>query len=245
MRIVLLHAFPCDGSLWSDVAEILRTEGHEVECPDLRGFGSAPLGDAVPDLGVMADDVIALLGDRDEPIVVAGVSMGGYVAMDIAARRPGLLAGLGLVDTKASADAEQARERREGIAVLAESGGAWQAGMIEGLLGPTTRAERPGVVERVEGFLARADARSVAWAQRAMANRQESFATLRALDIPVTVVWGAEDVMSPAEEQEAMLEAVVDGQGMRIDGVGHLSPVENPKAVAVALAQLAERVSDR
>ena len=128
-RYLLLHAFPFDGTMWEPVAARLRAQGHEVLAPDLRGFGSAPLGDRGPAIDVLVDDMLALLGD--EPAVIAGCSMGGYVAQGITARRPDLVAALALVDTKATADPEAARAHRERVAGLAEAGGDWSAGMID------------------------------------------------------------------------------------------------------------------
>ena len=55
-RYLLLHAFPFDGTMWDSVAEVLRAEGHQVLAPDLRGFGSAPLGERSPAIAVMVDD---------------------------------------------------------------------------------------------------------------------------------------------------------------------------------------------
>ena len=235
-RYLLLHAFPFDGKMWEFVAELLRAEGHEVIAPDLRGFGSAPLGQRSPAVGVMVDDVLALIGE--EPAVIAGCSMGGYVALGIAARRPDLVAGLALVDTKATADLEGARVLRERIAGIAEEGGDWSAGMIDGLLGETTRRTRPDLVAAVEGAIAVAPRATVAWAQRAMAARPDARASLALLTAPVAVVMGEEDTMSPLAEQDLIREAVPHAAWVPIPSAGHLTPLEAPEAVAGALLGL-------
>lgn len=237
MRYVLLHAFPLDGSMWAEVAATLRAAGHEVMTPDLRGFGGASLGDDPPDLERMADDVLALLGDR--PAILAGCSMGGYVALAIARRRPELVAGLALVDTKATADAQPARDNRERVAALAESGRDWSAGMLEGLLGETTRATRPEVMAFVRDGLARASGPTVAWAQRAMAARPDAREGLAALEIPLVVIVGDEDTVSPLAEQELILGAAASARLVVIPAAGHLTPLEAPEAVGAALLGLA------
>lgn len=242
MRYLLLHAFPLDGSMWDQVGAALRAQGHEVIAPDLRGFGAAPLGDDDPDLERMVDDaIIALAG---EPAIIAGCSLGGYVALGIARRRPDLVAALALVDTKATADADDARAQRERVAVLAEAsdgGGsdAWSAGMIDKLLGITTRAKSPGVVARVESCIAAAPGPTVAWAQRAMARRPDARDALRAIAAPVLVIVGDEDTVSPMAEQELMLAVAPGATLCVIPGAGHLTPLEAPAAVAEALAALA------
>lgn len=232
-RYLLLHAFPFDGAMWDHVAEALRAQGHEVLAPDLRGFGRAPLGDRSPGIAVLVDDMVSALGER--PAVVAGCSMGGYVALGIAERRPDLVAALALIDTKATADPEVARAHRERIAVSAETGGDWSAGMVDGLLGDTTRHTRPDLVARVRETLADASPSTVAWAQRAMATRPDRREALAMLTAPIAVIMGEEDTMSPLPEQELIREAVPAAQWIPIPGAGHLTPLEAPDAVVEAL----------
>jgi pimeloyl-ACP methyl ester carboxylesterase len=233
---LLLHAFPFDGSMWNEVAEELRADGHRVIAPDLRGFGHAPLGDDAPDLQRMVEDVVSLL---DEPAVIVGCSMGGYVALGIAGDRPDLVQALALVDTKATADGDAARDNRERIAALAETGRDWSAGMIDGLLGEATRESRPEIVARVQQVLDGAPRATIAWTQRAMAARSEVLDVLRELDVPVLVVVGNQDTMSPMSEQELIVQAASDARLVVIPGSGHLSPLEAPERVAEVLSSLA------
>ena len=233
---LLLHAFPFDGAMWDAVAERLRSAGHDVMAPDLRGFGSAPLGDRPPGIDVLVDDAVALLGEQ--PAVIAGCSMGGYVALRMAMRRPDLVAALALVDTKATADGDAAREHRLRVASLAEEGDDWSAGMVDGLLGATTRRTRPDLVAVVESALERAPRATVAWAQRAMAGRPDARQGIALLTAPAAVVMGDEDTMSPRAEQDLILEAVPHASWSPIPSAGHLTPLEAPDAVADALLGL-------
>ena len=235
-RFLLLHAFPFDASMWDAVAVGLRSQGHDVLAPDLRGFGSAPLGDCEPRMGVLVDDMLCLLGEQ--PAVVAGCSMGGYVALGIAERRPDLVAALALVDTKATADSEQQRAHRSRVATLAESGDEWSAGMIDGLLGATTRASRRDIVDRVVGVLDRAPRSTVAWAQRAMAGRPDTRTAITMLTSPIAVIMGEEDTMSPRAEQDLILDAAPHAMWIPIPEAGHLTPLESPGAVTAALLRL-------
>lgn len=235
-RFLLLHAFPFDASMWDAVAVGLRSQGHDVLAPDLRGFGRAPLGGVEPRMGVLVDDMLCLLGEQ--PAVVAGCSMGGYVALGLAERRPDLVAALALVDTKATADSEQQRAHRSRVATLAESGDGWAAGMIEGLLGATTRAARPDIVDQVDGVLDRAPRSTVAWAQRAMAGRLDTRAGIAMLTSPIAVIMGEEDTMSPRAEQDLILEAAPHAMWIPIPEAGHLTPLEAPDAVTAALLRL-------
>lgn len=242
--VVLLHAFPLDSRLWDDVVDAVADAGWDVVVPDLRGFGESAYGadgpDDEPSLTWMARDVLGIL-DRVgvNSAVVVGLSLGGYVAMELVRQDPSRIAALALVDTKASADGDDARANRLRVAeqvLEAGSTAALARAMLPGLLGETTRTRRPDVVERVRGWIEEADPAGVAWAQRAMAARPDSHADLEALTVPVLVLWGDEDSLAPRGEQESMVAALRDCRFVEVPGCGHLSAVEAPEAVTAALA---------
>lgn len=239
--LLLLHAFPCDGSLWDPVAAACRATGWRTLVPDLPGFGASPLPSAGPDLDAVADDVVDMLHERDvASCAVAGVSLGGYIAMNLVRRHPELVRALLLCDTKATADTDPARHGRERLASLceespADTGRILEQAVLPGLLGETTRAGRPQVVERTRRFLDAAPASSVAWYQRAMAGRPDSRGALAAWAGPSLVLWGEEDSLSPLDEQRAMLDVLVDAHEARLPGAGHLAVLETPMAAASAI----------
>jgi pimeloyl-ACP methyl ester carboxylesterase len=112
--------------------------------------------------------------------------------------------------------------------------------MVPVLLGQTTRLRRPDVVEKVTSWLDEADPRAVAWAQRAMAGRPDSTATLAASGVPGAVVVGEEDELSPVVLAQDMA-AAWGRQPHVVAATGHLSVVEDPAAARQALlAALAE-----
>ncbi len=236
--MVLLHAFPLSSSMWQAQREGLAP-ACKVITPDLRGFGGTPLGDDAPSLDVMADDVARLLdGEGIERAVVGGQSMGGYVTMAFCRRHADRLLGVLLADTKAAADPPPARSNRERIAeaVLRDGSGILVDEVLPPQLGVTTRRRRPMVAGRVRGLVLAAPPPAVAWAQRAMAARPDSFDTLRALKVPALVIVGDEDELSPPSEAEAMAAAVPDGRLVVIGEAGHLSAMEHPEAFNRAVA---------
>jgi pimeloyl-ACP methyl ester carboxylesterase len=241
--LVLLHAFPCDGRMWEPQAEAAAAAGWRVLVPDLPGFGESPLPAAAPSLPVVAEAVLGMLDDRGvDRCVLGGVSLGGYVAMELLRARPAMLAGMVLCDTKASADGPEARANRERLAGLALEAGEGVGRLLEqavlpGLLGDTTREQRPEVVERVRGWLRAADPSAVAWYQHAMADRPDSVAALADVDLPTLVVWGEEDALSDRAEQDRMVGAVTDGSLVVVPQAGHLANVEDPEAVSAAILQ--------
>lgn len=248
--VVLLHAFPLDKRVWDGIVDALAEADWDVVVPDLRGFGESSYGDSDPDdepsLSWMARDVLGILDRMGvNSAVIAGLSLGGYVAMEILRQDPTRVAGLVLADTKASADTDEARANRLRVAdqvLAAGSTVALARAMVPNLLGTTSQRERPDVVAEVTARIAGADSAGVAWAQRAMAARPDSHAVLAAMTSPALVLWGAEDTITPRPDQDSMLAVLRDARAVEIEHAGHLTPVENPEATATAIIDFLDAV---
>ena len=236
--LVLLHAFPLSSAMWeaqrAELAEVCR-----VITPDQRGFGRSPLGDDPPSLEYAADDLAALLDRLGlHRVVVGGLSMGGYVAMAFAARYPDRVAALVLADTKATADTDEARHRRERLADrVLEPGGIADVftDLVPALIGRTTAERRPEVVQRLRDIVGDAPVESIAWASRAMAARPDSLGVLAKTSVPALVVVGDEDGLTPVADAEAMAEVLPDVQMARLMAAGHVSALEDPAAFNAAV----------
>lgn len=240
LPLVLLHAFPLDSRMWADVAP--RVDG-PVLAVDLPGMGAAQ-GVALPEpaLEASADAVAAVLAEAGHHrAVVAGLSMGGYVALALAERHPALVAGLGLLDTKATADTEDARANRLRVAEVVESAGTVDEvlPMATALLGEASR-ERPELVARLEALISAQPPVGVAWSQRAMAARPDRTAVLTGYRGPALVLVGEEDRPTPVAEAQGMA-AALGVEAVVVPGAGHLTAVEAPGPVAAALGDLLGR----
>jgi pimeloyl-ACP methyl ester carboxylesterase len=237
LPVVLLHAFPLSSAMWLEQRNGLGDVCRLVT-PDLRGFGGSQLGYDEPSLDHMADDVAALLDKLSlERIVLGGLSMGGYVAMAFLRRHGDRVTGLLLADTKASADAEAARANRHRIADALDESGTTQVlldDVLPSLMGETTVAERPMIQGRVRALVEDAPPAAAAWAQRAMADRPDSFDTLRAVTVPALVVAGDQDALSSVTDAQAMADALPAARLVVVPRCGHLSAVEVPEAFNVA-----------
>lgn len=243
LPLVLLHAYPVDARMWDSVRGRLA-ERTRLITPDQRGLGRTPLPDPAgePDLDHAARDVMALLDRLDlHEVVLGGCSMGGYVTMAVARLAPERIGGLVLLDTKATADTDAARENRLAVAARAESEGTrgWLAdSMVPSLLGETTRRTRPGLVDEVRTLIGEQPAEGVAWAQRAMAARGDSTDVLSALDVPTLVIVGDEDTVTPVDDARALTDRLPRSELVVVPGAGHLTPLENPDGVVDAVLRV-------
>lgn len=228
--VALLHAYPLDRRMWQSQAEFLARMGHKVLTPDYGGFGDSK----VPHDEAMADMAQQVLRQVGPPAVFAGCSMGGYVLMEIIRQAPEAVAGAIFIDTKPTADTDEARANRLTVADQLSATGDMDAladGMIPNLLGTTTREKRPEVVEEVRKWILSGSPAAAAAAQRAMAARPDSRPTLSAYEGPALVVWGAEDTISPKSEQDEFFAVMPQAVGREIENCGHLPSVEDPRAL--------------
>jgi pimeloyl-ACP methyl ester carboxylesterase len=152
--------------------------------------------------------------------------------------------GLILANTKASADTPEAAANRLRIAAATEQAGDTELLVPElgpKLLGESNRRRDPQLVRRVESMLRAAPPDAVAWAQRAMAVRPDSFEVLRGVEVPVLVVAGEEDALMTRSEAEAMTSAVRDPGLVLIPGAGHLTALEAPREFNAAVSAFLKR----
>ena len=236
--LVLLHAFPLDSRMWAYA--ISAAPQLPVITIDAPGFGTS--AEVENGLDGFADAVVATLeGAGFSRAVVAGLSMGGYTALALAERHPELLAGIGLLDTKARADPEEKRAGRLQMAedALGSAGAQAVAPMLTSLLAPHPREE---VQTEVSDWLSHAPPSGIAWAQRAMAERPDRLAVLTTLDLPALVLCGAQDAVTGLADHQEMATAL-GTQVIEVDGAGHLSALESPREVATALTGLYARAT--
>lgn len=228
--LVLLHPFPLSSSYWSAEKEAFGKR-FPVIVPDLPGFGSAPV-QAAPSMAGMAAELASRL-DRQgitEPVILTGVSMGGYVAFEFLRQFPQRLAGLALISTRASADTAEARDNRLKTIQKIESGdrATFEKAVLPKLLGRTTMETNPALVARVKTDLEKASDAGIIAALRAMAGRADSTPLLAKIRCPVLVMAGTEDSFIPSAEAEAMAAVIPSAQLELVARAGHLLNLEQP-----------------
>lgn len=231
LPFVLLHGFPHNRSLWAPQTSALLEHGRCI-APDLRGFGES--GRQGPySMKQYAEDVIELLEilgiDR---AVVGGLSMGGYVAFAIWRAKPQLVRALVLADTRPGADSPDTRRKRMELIALAKASGAGAVAnaQISGMVGATTRAQNPALVEGLHQMLAGAPVEGVIGALQAMMDRPDSTELLPTITVPTLIIVGEEDALTPVKESRAMHAAIPGSRLEVIPGAGHCSNLEKPAA---------------
>jgi pimeloyl-ACP methyl ester carboxylesterase len=258
LPLVLIHGFPLDHTMWTEQIDALAGPNQDpspgptlssatamrVLAPDLRGFGRSRRGTAIGDKVTMdqfADDLAAWLDTLAirEPVVLCGLSMGGYIAFQFWRKFAPRLRGLILCDTKSAADTPEAAAGRRGMAqrVLREGPAPLLETMLPKLLAETTRQQRPYLVEQLQSVIAAGDPQGIAAAARGMAERPDMTAALGQIRCPTLVIVGQQDVISPPAEMRGLARAIPGAKFVEIPAAGHMSPLENPVAVSMAMRE--------
>jgi 3-oxoadipate enol-lactonase len=209
-----------------------------VVVPDLRGFGQSRSEDAFT-IDSLAGDIIQLIEHLGGPAVVGGLSMGGYVAMAIARKRPDLLRGLMLMDTRAEADSSQARENRQKMIDLVRLQGCKAVAdqMLPKLLAPGAPEGRPDLARQVRAMAEACPPRTIENALVALRDRPDRSADLPSIAVPTLIVVGEQDQITPPDVSEAMHRAIPNSKLVKVPGAGHMAPLEQPEPVNRAVRE--------
>jgi len=238
LPVVFLHAFPLSRTMWEPQVTALVGECRCIPI-DFRGFGDSTAC-APFTVERYADDVAAVLDALQiERAVIAGLSLGGYVAFSFWRRHRERVRALVLADTRAGADTADNVARRKYLIELAHTRGsaAVANAQIAGLVGKTTRDKRPDIYDAIHRSIAQASVDAIVGALEAMMARPDSTDTLGTIDVPTMIVAGSEDVATPPRESRAMHAAIPGSRVEILQQAGHLSNIERPAAFNTVVAE--------
>jgi pimeloyl-ACP methyl ester carboxylesterase len=172
-----------------------------------------------------------------EPVSLAGLSMGGYIALAFWRRHAARLGKLMLCDTRAAGDTPQVVEGRMATIerVRAEGASAAAEAMLPKLFAASTSSKQPKLVEQTRQVILNTSADTLAAALRGMAQRPDMRPELAKLSVPTLLLCGAEDAITPPAEMHSLTSALPHASYIEIAEAGHMSPLEQPDAVASAI----------
>lgn len=212
--------------MWARQEEALKAAGFEVIAPHLAGFGGR--SGAMTSLGEEARELLELL--PPEPVALVGLSMGGYMALELLSQAPERFSRVVLADTSAGADDEEKRRDRESQA---------QRVLIEGrqfIIDAAQKEHREATFKAMLPMMEAASREGIAAALSAMSERPDQSETLRRLQVPLLVLVGEDDEITPLAEAETIAR-LGRGELVQIAGAGHLSNLDEPRAFNEALLE--------
>jgi pimeloyl-ACP methyl ester carboxylesterase len=220
LPVVLLHAFPMSGAMWEPQLEALKA--FRVLLPDLRGFGATPLVGPWLIEHAAADVLETIPGNA----VFLGLSMGGYVALQIAASAPERVRALVLCDTRAEPDANENKLKRAAAIDFVRKNG------VEAFLTPFLKDAvfNQAAMPMLRSVAAKSSPEAVMAALAALAARPDAIPNLPKIKVPTAVLVGSQDKLTPLPMSETMRSRIPGAELHIIPDAGHFSNAENPSA---------------
>lgn len=237
--IILLHGYPLDHSIWHPLARLMENYAWLI-MPDLRGQGKSPVTEGVYTMRAMADDIKELMDDlKVEQAVLAGHSMGGFVALSFAQNYPEKLAGLALVTSHCFADDEVKEKSRLETASRVE-----QTGQVDFVMDSmiTSLTAIPSIQEELKILIMKANPKGLAGVLRGMAQRTSSCETLQTIKKPAVIIAGGKDKFIPLERSREMAAMIKDEWLEIIPEAGHVPMLETPSVLANILRSFLQKV---
>jgi pimeloyl-ACP methyl ester carboxylesterase len=243
--IVFLHPFPMDHRLWKSQVEHFAPH-YQVLTPDLRGFGNSDgFGAQTPSIEQMADDLNALLDvlKITEPIVLCGLSIGGYVALRFAQKYFSRLRGLVICDSRAEADTDETKAGRDRMIAFAKEHTPREIveKVLSGLLGKTSLRTRPELIERVKEIGSSQSQQAILDTLAALRDRPDATEWLPQITIPTLLIFGEEDALAPSHVIETLHASLPQCTLVKLPKAGHFSNLEQPKLFNAALENFLQK----
>lgn len=228
--VIFLHGFPFNKNSWKFQLESLEDNVTGIAI-DIRGHGLSTSGHGFFSIDVFAKDLEAFMDKLElEKAILCGVSMGGYIALRAYALFPHKIAGLILSDTHHRPDDNAGKQKRfDSIqAVLRYGRRPFAIAFIDNIFTKKTIQEGAYVVELIKSSIRRNSINSICATQLALASRMDSTDILPKIDVPVLLIRGAEDKITPKELMLEMHSKIKDSKYVEIPNTGHLPNLEAP-----------------
>jgi pimeloyl-ACP methyl ester carboxylesterase len=229
--VLLIHGFPLNRQMWQPQLLPLASAGFRAIAPDLRGFGQTEAPADGYSMDGFCDDLIALLDAlKIGQAVVCGMSMGGYILLDMLERYPERVRAAAFIATKSAADDEVGRARRTAMAAEAETLGVNPIIKIfaELLFAPETMHTQPELIARVTSWMRDTNPRALAGGLVAMRDRKHYTPLLRSVKQPTLVLAGEEDRAASPDAVEIFTTNLPRCESRIVAKAGHMLNMEQP-----------------
>ncbi|KAF0218840.1 MAG: alpha/beta hydrolase fold [Geobacteraceae bacterium] len=246
--VVLIHGFPLNRNMWRPQAAALSEAGYQVITPDLRGFGESEVPDGPYSVDLYSDDVAGLLDHLGiERAIVGGMSMGGYVLLNLLERYPQRVSAACFITTRSNADDEAGKARRLALAKdVTASGPQVVADLFKTLLfAEETAAIKPELVSEIYGWMMDTDSRGLAGGLLAMRERKDYTQLLGHFTLPALVIGAEHDLAVPLESVRVLEAGLPDSKTCIIPHAGHMANMEQPETFNACLLKFLQGCSTR
>ncbi|HOX84323.1 MAG TPA: alpha/beta hydrolase [Chryseolinea sp.] len=227
--IVFIHGFPLNKAMWNHQVEILRNR-YRVITYDVRGYGNSEPGDEELTIDLFALDLKRLLDALNlEKVILCGFSMGGYIALRAIEKFPERFDSLILCDTQCSADTPESKDKRMKSIQAIRLGGIelYADQILSGFFFNDPVNKKSKEMIEVRRMIESSSPEVVCNTLLALADRSETCSNLEKIDIPVLILVGNEDNVTPPSAAEFMHSKISGSTLFKLGKAAHLSMMDN------------------
>ena len=228
--IIFIHGFPFNKSMWDAQTEELKLT-NRVIAYDVRGHGDTDEGGEDFSIALFADDLIGLMDElKIDTAILCGLSMGGYIALYAMEKYPNRFDGLVLSDTNCKADTSEAKEKRMMTIESIKKDGVekFVDGMIKNLFAAQSFTTKKAAIHSVKEMMLKNSQKSICKTLLALAGRAETCDKLPKIHVPVLIMAGYEDKITPPSIARLLHEKIEGSRLHIINHAGHVANIENP-----------------
>jgi 3-oxoadipate enol-lactonase len=229
--LIFIHGFPFNKSMWNLQVALLKNKYHVITY-DIRGHGNSDNGNENFSIELFAKDLIGLMDFlKIDKTMLCGLSMGGYIALNAISNFPERFDALVLCDTQCIADTPEAKEKRmKAIKNIRDSGvDKYADESIKNLFSSDSFYTGINAIKDVKEMIMKTSVQSLCNTLQALANRKETCTKLLEIKVPVLIMAGKEDILTPPAAAVLMHEKIKNSSLNIIEHAGHLSNLENPE----------------
>lgn len=226
--IVFLHGFPFDKTMWQEQLDFLKST-HRVIAYDIRGFGKSIDEESHLNMDLFTNDLILFIDKLGlEKVIICGLSMGGYIALNAMKRFPSRFEALILCDTQCIADSYEVKVNRyKTISDIREFGPSnFNEGFINKVFHEKSIVHKPELVEQIRKVVFSNSEHIIIQGLTALAERVETCSILEDITIPTLIICGREDAITPLEESKFLNKQIKGSVLHVINDAGHVSNLE-------------------
>ena len=229
--IIFLHGFPFDKTMWKGQLDNLKSNNRLIAV-DIRGFGKSIDANSELSMDLFGQDLIAFMDKLQiDKAVVCGLSMGGYIALNVLKNYPNRFEALILCDTQCIADTAEGKEKRYKTIEQINTDGPseFNDGFIKNVFHADSLSAKHEIVESLRSTVVANSKEAITAGLVALAERSETCSSLSDIQVPTLIICGKQDVVTPLAQSEFMHSHIKGSTLKVIDNAGHVSNLEQPE----------------
>ena len=229
--IIFIHGFPLNMSMWNKQVELFKGN-FRVITYDIRGHGDSDTGNESFSIDLFVNDLISLMDVlRIKKATLCGLSMGGYIALNAIECYPDRFDAVVLCDTTCRKDSPVAKtKRKKTIESIIKNGVInYASESLKTLFAPDSFTTKADEISCVKKMILNTTELSLCSTLLALSSRNDTCSALKDIKVPVLILVGEEDAITPPDFAQFMHQNIKDSTLQIINSAGHLSNLENPE----------------